>query len=174
MNQKNHTWRFDENNGEVHLPDSVLSKIKTLSIKAIPNETGGTLVGYYCEHDMKACITDAFEPIKGAKRKRTKFYRPPDSLDRQLSEIYRKSEGKIYYLGEWHTHPLSSTQPSDQDKRSLTELAKSQDVATDTPILIVLGGDFKKQTEIGCYLFNTSGVYFTENFSKNNIDGEAI
>jgi integrative and conjugative element protein (TIGR02256 family) len=49
---------------------------------------------------------------------------------------YANSDGRNYYLGEWHTHPQIHPEPSDVDYQSLHEIAKS---SSEYALLLILG-----------------------------------
>lgn len=150
-------WGFPERDAIVQLPDTVLQGIKGMAIDAFPNETGGTLIGYYSDNRRIAHIRRALNVQVGGASGETWFYRPPDTIDDQLERVYKKSRGRLHYLGEWHTHPSASSMPSITDIRSLYKLANEPEVATDTPILFILGGDFERRPSITCVLIEKSG-----------------
>jgi integrative and conjugative element protein (TIGR02256 family) len=141
----------------VCIPDAVLAAMRKLAASAKPQETGGTLVGHYSEDRREAFVTRALEANTGARKQRARFYRPPDDVDGQLARIYEESAGLTHYLGEWHTHPRATPTPSPTDLSTLRSLAKSRSVATDTPFMIILGGDFGATTTPSCTLADDSG-----------------
>lgn len=128
-----HIWRFPKRDYHVIIKESLIRKIMRVARQSFPNETGGTLVGFYLADYRIAYIAQILDAKTGAQRSRRHFYRPSDNIDYQLRRIYNRSQGKIHYLGEWHTHPFDSPIPSDIDKDSMVKLAQSPSVATDTP-----------------------------------------
>ena len=155
-----HRWHFAERECTVYLPDAALQTMADIAQRARPNETGGTLIGYYSEDRALAHVVKALGVRRGARSSRTRFYRPPDDVDGKLAEIYRNSGGQLYYLGEWHSHPSGNLLPSATDLRTLQDLARSPDVATDTPILILLAGDSSQAVKTACFLIEGSGSWF--------------
>lgn len=152
-----HQWRFPERDCLVRVPEEVLDAMRRRAAEATPRETGGTLVGHYSEDNRVAFVTEALEAKTGARRNRTKFYRPPDDVDDQLARVYQESEGRTHYLGEWHTHPKMTSTPSPMDLGTLRGLARSRSVATDTPFMIILGGDFSASSPSSCTLAEKGG-----------------
>jgi integrative and conjugative element protein (TIGR02256 family) len=151
-----HLWRFPDLECAVRIPDEVLDAMRKVAASASPRETGGTLVGHYSEDRLTAFVTRALEAKTGARRQRTRFYRPPDDVDGQLARIYEETGGITHYLGEWHSPPGATPTPSPTDLSTLRGLARSRSVASDTPIMIILGGDFGATT-LSCTLAEDSG-----------------
>lgn len=152
-----HLWRFPERDCLVCVPAEVLEAMRKMATEAAPRETGGTLVGYYSTDFRIAFVVKGLEAKTGARRRRTRFYRPPDDVDDQLTKIYRESEGRVHYLGEWHTHPRAAACPSPTDIETLRGLARSRSVATDTPFMVIMGGDFRTSHLISCTLAEKDG-----------------
>lgn len=153
-----HRWHFPRRGATVVLPESAFARMCRLAVRAAPNETGGTLVGHYHTNTATAWVERALGVRRGAQTGRTHFYRPPDEIDKQLADIYRTSDGHTHYLGEWHTHPGATPTPSQLDLRTLLELARSTAVATDTPLLFVLGGTFTSPYDIACIVVDPEGA----------------
>jgi integrative and conjugative element protein (TIGR02256 family) len=152
-----HLWRFSERECLVQLPDSLLNVMKAVASDAMPNETGGTLVGHYSEDRRVAFVTQILASTTGARRERSGFFRPSDSVDDQLAKVYRESKGCTHYLGDWHSHPMGNPTPSSTDLSTLRGLAQSTRVATDTPVMIIVGGNFDSQSPMSCTLAERSG-----------------
>lgn len=152
-----HLWCFSERDCAVRIPGEILAALQELAKSSKPRETGGTLVGHYSKDQRVAFVTDALEAKTGARREHARFYRPPDSVDGQLARTYEESGGLTHYLGEWHTHPEAAAVPSRTDLSTLRGLSRSRSVATDTPFMIILGGDFEGSTQISCTLAEVSG-----------------
>ncbi len=152
-----HLWHFPERDCAVRVPREVLAAMRKMAASAKPRETGGTLVGHYSDDHRVAFVTGALEANTGARKERARFYRPPDDLDGQLARTYEGSGGLTHYLGEWHTHPEATPNPSPTDLSTLRGLARSRSVATDTPFMIILGGDFEATTTTSCTLAESSG-----------------
>lgn len=166
-----HCWRFSRCGGKVLIPSSLLDAMMNFAGAALPNETGGTLVGHYEEGDSVALVEQVLGVRYGAERDVARFFRPPDDVDGQLAEIFHASEGRTHYLGEWHTHPGSSPTPSRIDCRTMRELARSPSVASDTPLLMILGGQIVAAPIISCSMFSTiwgdeAGVYVGQRKDK--------
>lgn len=136
------------------LRHAVLRSIARVASRALPNETGGTLVGT-CNAN-ETIIRAALPVTTGGRHRPTSFVRPSDDEDPVLLELESRSHGRMRYLGEWHSHPRGSVSPSRTDRQTMHELAGNSNVATDTPLLLIFAGDLVGAPRIGCYLFEAT------------------
>jgi integrative and conjugative element protein (TIGR02256 family) len=97
-------------------------------------ETGGVLLGY--RNDNFINVLKASLPGPKAIHEYQYFQADPDYVDMVIDEEYANSEGKIVYLGEWHTHPQLIPKPSPKDLQSLDEIAESKG---DFCIMLIIG-----------------------------------
>lgn len=111
-----------------------------------PNEHGGILTGL----KLPDCwiITD-FETPDSVQASRTNFTRQVVHLNRYLADIYQQSKGHLQYLGEWHSHPDSSTRYSYQDEQSMREISQDQGTKNVTPLLWI----FRSGKKMGHQLY---------------------
>lgn len=163
----NHIWKFSERECEVHFPKKLFKKISKLAKIDLPNETGGTLVGYYTGNKSLAIIVDVLVVSSSWPKFLQRFIRPPDSTDKQLSKIFRETKGAIHYLGDWHSHPNTSPKPSSTDIDTLIDDAIDQRIAIDTPILFIIGKNLNEAfTDCTCTMTDKKKVY-TGKYSKD-------
>ncbi|WP_186434951.1 Mov34/MPN/PAD-1 family protein [Gillisia sp. Hel_I_86] len=97
-------------------------------------ETGGVLLGY--NQNNQLIITRATDG--GPKAIHEDFYFQADShyIDMIIDMEYANSDGKIGYVGEWHSHPQIYPTPSEVDLNSLLEITESSKT---TNILLIIG-----------------------------------
>lgn len=120
-----------------------LEKIETISRFHLPDEYGGVLVGSYLSDYKELVISDIICPDKFANSS-TRFEPNHMDLNRKLKSLHNRFGGKLEYVGDWHSHPLSSNHFSAPDFRSIQDVAKSKSVNTHNPILLIaaLGPDY--------------------------------
>jgi len=147
-------WEFRGRSCKVLLGRSALRDIMKMAVMALPHETGGTLAGRYSDDSRVAEVTRALAAPKGAPAGKTWFVRPSDDEDPALHQLFLRSKGQIRYIGEWHTHPGGILAPSRRDVATLQDLAISSEVASDTPILLLIGGDIACKPGLACFLFD--------------------
>ncbi len=81
-------------------------------------ESGGILMGYVLKENVFA-INDISLPTKLDKASRYNFTRSKKNAQLILNKVFKSSNGKQIYLGEWHTHPEDYPSPSSLDLKSI-------------------------------------------------------
>lgn len=102
---------------------------------ALPNETGGILIGYHEGPDI--VVTQALV-IPPQKRIGNRYTRSASAANAALSEFLQERDpaDPAGYVGEWHTHPGPAS-PSSMDKAAIAEIAK--DARNSLAMLVVSG-----------------------------------
>lgn len=102
-----------------------------------PLETGGMLLGYMKNNDY--FIKDHVKA--GNKAIHLKDYFLPDGNYQQpiLEEKYLASDGRITFLGDWHSHPYNKAYMSSLDRKTLAKISSDKNAQISTPIFIILG-----------------------------------
>ncbi|MFN3169141.1 MAG: Mov34/MPN/PAD-1 family protein [Hyphomicrobiales bacterium] len=108
---------------EVLLPRHVIEALSDLCRSGVhSNEQGGLLLGY--RKDAALQVTAITLPQRWDRSTPTRFFRGAKG-HRDLARCeWRRSEKKIDWLGEWHTHPTGSAVPSYVDRATWLSLAK--------------------------------------------------
>jgi len=84
--------------------------------EALPNETGGVLVGRFDLEKKTLYVGRALRSPTNSVETPTSYIRGTSDLKTQLKQIRELSGGDLRYVGEWHTHPNGvSTKPSQYD-----------------------------------------------------------
>ena len=121
----------------VTLPSDVQATLVSALTCAGARERGGILMGEHIGENHFAV-------------RRTTVHRPGTvaSFLRRLGGVadtitkFCRSKGNDYtrfnYLGEWHSHPLFSVQPSSHDHASMREIATDRRVGANFVVLLVL------------------------------------
>lgn len=89
----------------VRILDSVIKKMETQALSAGANETGGCLIGSVFLAPKSIVITDILPPPPDSTSNRTLFILGVEGLEKRIKAIERKTNGKVTYLGTWHSHP---------------------------------------------------------------------
>lgn len=128
-------YNHHDSDNSIHLSKSVLKKIEEETTLHYPNEFGGVFIGY--KSDENFIITNILIPDE-YKNGKNIFVREPGTLNERLSEIHTTTNGKIQYLGEWHSHPDGPTNPSSTDINAMKEIAKNKNINIDKPLLMIV------------------------------------
>ena len=109
-------WITHEQGGwKIELSLSLLNEMQTDRREALPNETGGVLIGAYdiarkCVY-VVCQVTAPDDSISSP----TSFIRGCANLPESLEYIYKTTLDNLTYIGEWHSHPSVNTQRSADD-----------------------------------------------------------
>ncbi len=125
-----------ELNHYLYFPCQLFGKIEAVLQEHFPKEFGGIFIGYKSEKFQSVVVVDIILPSKFSNRK-TEFIRYPNSLNERLDLIFKESDGRLQYLGEFHSHPNSPAIPSFLDITTMNRIAASKKVKTDKPILMI-------------------------------------
>ena len=124
----------------IHDVDSVLADIERMADQSFPNESGGSLMGYWDKSGREVVITDVVEPGPKARHARTSFTPDYEFQEQRIADIYSAS-GRIHtYLGDWHSHPNGPAALSGTDTRTLKNIASFPQARAAKPIMILLSG----------------------------------
>jgi [CysO sulfur-carrier protein]-S-L-cysteine hydrolase len=121
---------------QIHLPRSVSQKLNNALKRAKTKEIGGILMGEYLSPRVYR-ITDL--TIQKGAGTVTSFLRLP--LLRPLQVFFQKTDNqftRFNYLGEWHSHPSYSTEPSNIDCNTMWEIVTDPAVGANFAVLLIV------------------------------------
>lgn len=99
-------------------------------------ESGGVLLGRRRGQHVE--VAYATSPFSTDERSRTGFVRQELGHQAAAIDLWAANEGKIDYLGEWHTHPEVTPAPSGIDRREWRLLTTGH--SRRTPLVAVIVG----------------------------------
>jgi [CysO sulfur-carrier protein]-S-L-cysteine hydrolase len=123
---------------QIHLPRSVSQKLNNALKKAKTKEIGGILMGEYLSPRVYR-ITDL--TIQKESGTVVSFLRSPFSALRPLQIFFQKTENqftRFNYLGEWHSHPSYSIEPSNVDCNTMWEIVADPAVGANFAVLLIV------------------------------------
>lgn len=117
---------------------TVQCDLELRALKALPNETGGLLVGYRADNG-DIVVQAIIGP--GPKARHTPVRFVPDHAWQceRLDAIYSESNGQLVYVGDWHTHPFGVPEMSMLDRRTLRRIARHPDIGSGSPVMLIGG-----------------------------------
>jgi hypothetical protein len=116
----------------------VWQKMLRRCVEADSEETGGILIGFYSEDLTTAVVTDATAPPTDSNWGSTWFCRGIAGLRKLLADLWTNPR-RLYYLGEWHYHPVAALSLSEKDIDEMKQISKSSRYRCSEPILVVVG-----------------------------------
>ena len=122
----------------IYILDNVVLKFREESRRFRLKESGGVLLGYRTKRNDYV-VTHSSGP--GPKAVHGLFSFRPDTkyFQEKLDEIFEATEGRITYLGEWHTHPIwSKPKPSYVDIETMEMISTTECFRTENPLLFIV------------------------------------
>lgn len=107
------TYEYD--GWKVELSLSLLGEMRTDREKALPNETGGVLIGAYDIARKRIYVVYQVRAPEDSISSPTSFIRGCANLPERLKYIQETTLDNLTYIGEWHSHPNGNTQKSADD-----------------------------------------------------------
>lgn len=99
-------------------------------------EAGGQLFANITKDGCHWFVSSATGPRLSDKRSRF-FFKPDRRLERR--EIREEFEQGKHYIGDWHTHPQQTPQPSASDTRSMGEIFEKSIHQLPGILMIIVG-----------------------------------
>jgi integrative and conjugative element protein (TIGR02256 family) len=109
-------WRNPMTGGFVILSLRVLRTFRRFrQSRSRSTEAGGVILGYRKGSHLEVCAVTP--PQKADQRSRYAFSREERGHQRYATLLWHRSQQRIDYLGDWHTHPEPKPTPSPLDLR---------------------------------------------------------
>lgn len=116
--------RLDFGDLAVFYDDGLAAHLKSLRLAALPNETGGVLLGYHDFNVGAIVLVDALPAPSDSHASPGSFERGTSGLAKAVQNASARTAGIVGYVGEWHSHPPGhSANPSREDLIQLAELS---------------------------------------------------
>ncbi len=142
---------------KLFIDDDLLNKILSIAMQFYPNEFGGFLVGYYSSDQKSLTITNYILPTKYQNGKFS-FERSSEGIEKEFSDFFN-NEVRQYYVGEWHSHPNSSTDYSTTDLKAMINIADSESIRITNPVLLILNISKNKLNNYDFYLYDNKKLF---------------
>lgn len=138
---------------EVNISDTIVKKIKRELRAAGKRETGGILMAEQIKENTFSILDFSVDRIAGTesgfRRHEAEHVRALDTFLEQHNNNY----SKYNYLGEWHSHPSFSVQPSLIDMNTMTKMV-NRDITVKFAALLIVRLDFWFKLSASATLFN--------------------
>jgi hypothetical protein len=96
---------IDNTDWGIFISHDVIRTMKEMMVLKRPNETGGVLMGTVFQYPKKIIITKLVKAPEDSKEQPNLFILGTQNLCKTIHNIERKTNGKVTYLGTWHSHP---------------------------------------------------------------------
>ncbi|WP_334105747.1 DUF6602 domain-containing protein [Leyella stercorea] len=138
-----------QRNLSLKINQNILNEMYSKAFAAFPNETGGMFAGRISEDSHEAIVERLVMPSK-TEGTHVSFMRETDGMEQTWKKF---AEERLFYLGEWHTHPKGTTQYSYTDYQAMVGIANDKNVALATPVLFIISLNDCCITDSRAYLY---------------------
>ncbi|HEV2517193.1 MAG TPA: Mov34/MPN/PAD-1 family protein [Devosia sp.] len=121
-------------------------------------EIGGLLFGEHVESDLFRVLEATVQTSGGTK---ADFKRDPKVHKAALEAFFAKTGHnyvKYNYLGEWHSHPSFSTDPSTDDLDTMHQIVADPSVGANFAVLIIVKLTSARSLELSATAFFAGGA----------------
>lgn len=122
----------------------LIDKLSSARMDKLPNETGGVLLGSYDMQRKIIYIVDTILSPPDSQEWPTVYIRGYEGLRDELEQVTKVTDGRLEYIGEWHSHPAGvGCRPSQDDLKAFLWLSEVMG-ADGHPALTIIAGDNKQ------------------------------
>lgn len=100
---------------EVRISQHALDRMKRHRSQALPNETGGVLLGSFDILSRVIYVGTVLPSPPDSKEWPMTYIRGIKGLKRRINNVRKNTGGHIMYVGEWHSHPKGFTATPSRD-----------------------------------------------------------
>ncbi|WLH51304.1 Mov34/MPN/PAD-1 family protein [Pseudomonas tolaasii] len=125
-----------------------VDKLRQTRIEALPNETGGSILGVTDLKTKTIVVVDVLPTPPDSEASPNHFVRGQEGQAEALENVRKRTANVVDYVGEWHSHPDGCpARPSNYDETLLDTLQRQMS-AEGLPALMIIAG----QTELGVFV----------------------
>ena len=142
----------------VTIPTDVQRTLRKALKAAGTDECGGVLMG---EHVGPGHFAVRYLTVQGGGHFAS-FIRDTRSALRALGKFFRQSGhdyARFNYLGEWHSHPSFSVQPSTMDHQSMLDIVKDVRVGANFVVLLIFKLSRRDELEGSAHTYLPDGSF---------------
>ena len=108
---------------KIKISSSLITQMYDQRRNKLPNETGGVLIGAHDYAHNICYIVDTIDSPSDSEEYPNAYVRGHNGLLKQIEQLEEITIGNLTYVGEWHSHPTASTQPSKYDLMLLKSIS---------------------------------------------------
>lgn len=108
-------------------------------LRSDSSEAGGVLIGRFIKGSNDIVIDIVSDPCKQDVRSRFKFIRSKKYHQEFIDQHWSESDGRLNYLGEWHSHPEEDPSPSPVDLADWTRKLSEDQIDAETTFFLIVG-----------------------------------
>ena len=131
---------------EIIIDQGLVESAVNLRNLALPNETGGILLGTIDIPRKQICLIQIVPAPADSDSSPAGFDRGVKNLKQIVEDANKKTAGQVEYIGEWHSHPTGvAPTPSTTDVKQLYWLGRER-IVEELPAVMMIIGDNQSYT----------------------------
>lgn len=120
----------------------LLQKLQQIRQQALPNETGGAILGVTDFKNRTIVLVDVLPEPANSKSSPTFFVRGEEGQQESLEHVQLLTARVVDYAGEWHSHPQGYTaKASSEDEKLIEKLHQKMSVDGLPVIMLIVAED---------------------------------
>lgn len=132
--------QFDIDDWQIALDDGLLGRLSAMREEALPNETGGVLLGVVDIPAQRIHLADVGPAPADSKASPGGFTRGTAGVQEMIDHVMAETQEQVRYVGEWHSHPpRAGVMPSPTDLVQINWLASIFDMDTLPGLMLIAG-----------------------------------
>lgn len=140
----------EANGWTVKYDQRLTDQLRSMSVAAFPNETGGVLFGVLDRERMTCSVVLASPSPPDSQAWPDAYIRGVEGLRSQVDRLTEITAGQLHYVGEWHSHPPGcSSHPSELDDEALRILTEIMGREGLPAIAFILGKEPQPRVSVG-------------------------
>jgi integrative and conjugative element protein (TIGR02256 family) len=133
------SYRFNLDKLQIVFEDPVIETMfSKAQVHQDTKERGGLLLGRLYPDENLIVVVEAMES-PAISSKNTEIYVDNDVANRDMKKRWEDSNGKITYVGDWHTHPERTPSPSCIDTTTFKDTYRSSKMDQNFLICAIVG-----------------------------------
>lgn len=134
----------------VLIDDNAMAEVIALQNGNHKKECGGIILGSLT-NDYRIIVRSIPKATNDKKASKCSCVRDKRVAQTIINDVFKKTDGVVTYIGEWHTHPVDVPTYSSQDRQTIKEQFLSNVITTEFLLMLIIG---RKQLELSIYTNN--------------------
>ncbi len=131
----------------VLIDDNAMIEIIAQQNGSHKKECGGIILGSVT-NDCRIIIRSIPKATNDNKASKCSCVRDKRIAQAIIDDVFKRTDGAVTYLGEWHTHPVDVPTYSSQDQQTIKEQFLLNVITTEFLLMLIIG---RKNLELSIY-----------------------
>jgi integrative and conjugative element protein (TIGR02256 family) len=144
----------------VWIADSAVTAMTAEGDRCHPYETGGMLLGWVNDDRKEVVVVMVLGPGPLAEHEHVRFRPDAEWQQQHLDDVYKCTDGRVTFLGDWHVHPNGGFGMSRRDRKTMSHIAATPDARCPHPVMALLARTPDDGYRLGAWAWSPSVLPF--------------